>query len=153
MAQAYRLDDENKENAKGRIFMNFSIRPSLAIQVDQVCDSLQINRSKFFKSVLTYVLQLEDIEGFMKQVYDTHVEKIKLGQIADQPIRKVAVSRRSKQVVLLPEGTETAERLTRGRPAGSKNKKTLEREAAAAAALAALEVNETEETVEASIEE
>lgn len=151
MAQAYRLDDENKENATGRVFINFSVRAAVALQIDQICDSLQIDRSKFFKSILTYVLESEDIEGFIKPLYENHLSKL------EQKLIKTAVSRRSKQVVLPPEPEQSSDlvegttpRPKRGRPAGRKNNKTLAFEAALREAF---EANKAQETVEASIEE
>lgn len=124
MAQAYRKDDLNK-NMNGRVFINFSIRANVALQVDQICDSLQIDRSKFFKSLLSYVLRDENAEGFIGELYSSHVEEAK--------IKKAQVSRRSKPVVYIPVEVSEEEvvedntpRRGRGRPRGSKNKPKLQ---------------------------
>ena len=132
MAQSYRKDDENK-NMNGRVTMNFAVRANVAFEVDQICDSLQIDRSKFFKSLITFVVSNENPEELVTQIYNAHV------QIKQE--RKEKVSRKSKPVVYVPvevseEEEEVEEvkvyvlsdgtiRRGRGRPKGSKNKPKL----------------------------
>ena len=50
-------------NLQGRVFVNIAVRPDLAYDFDQVCDSVNLTRCEVIRMLMIYACDAKDSKG------------------------------------------------------------------------------------------
>jgi hypothetical protein len=63
MAQSYIKEKKDPTTLEGRVMVNVAVKPDLALQLDELCVSLEMTRSEVVRMLITYGTEATNKKG------------------------------------------------------------------------------------------